>query len=311
MPKAPLYAKIAQAPNGGQARWINASDGVRLRMAWWPKGDKGTILIFQGRTEFVEKYGRVVAEFQRRGYAVLTFDWRGQGLSDRLTSNRMLGHVGRFADYQLDVAAVLAARIGLDLPEPLYLCAHSMGGAIGYRALAGGLPVKRSVLTAPMFGMMIDPLLRPIVLAVAAGTQSIGLGEEFAPGTSAVSFIESKPFEGNSLTSDAGSFAYIAELVRAHPGLSIGGPSVHWIYEALFETRELARLDAPKAETLCFLGSDETVVDKRDVVAMIDRWPGAQLEMLSGARHEILMETAQIQTRFFEAADLFFQTGTA
>jgi len=308
--KAPLYDKAAEAPEGGKARWVTASDGVRLRYAWWDKGTKGTVLIFPGRTEFIEKYGRAVGEFQRRGYASVVIDWRGQGLADRLTPTRMLGHVGLFSDYQLDIAAVLAAIKPLNLPQPLYLCAHSMGGAIGLRALQAGLPVARTVFTAPMFGMMIDPMLRPLLQAVAAGTRSLGLGEEFAPGTGGQSYIESHGFDGNPLTSDAETFAYMARQIERHPGLSLGGPSVHWFYEALTESRSLMKSAPPDHAALCFLGSEEAVVDKRDVVALMDRWPRGTVTIMPGAKHEIMMETPAIRATFFEKTDTFFGDGS-
>ena len=64
-------------------------------------------MIFPGRTEFAEKYGRVARELVARGLSVLVIDWRGQGLSDRHPGNAMLGHIEDFRTYQLDVAALL------------------------------------------------------------------------------------------------------------------------------------------------------------------------------------------------------------
>jgi lysophospholipase len=58
MTDAPLYNDLAQGPEGGRAYWVTTSDAVRLRMAVWPKGEKGTILLFPGRSEYIEKYGR-------------------------------------------------------------------------------------------------------------------------------------------------------------------------------------------------------------------------------------------------------------
>jgi len=303
---APLYNDAAGAPPGGKARWVTTSDNIRLRFAWWDVGEKGTVLIFPGRTEFVEKYGRTVRDFLDADYASVVIDWRGQGLSDRLTPNRLLGHVGQFSDYQLDIAAVLNALAGLDLPQPFYLCAHSMGGAIALRALQGGLPVKRSVFTAPMWGMMIDPILRPLASAVARGTLFLGLGEEFAPGTGGQNYIESHKFEGNPLTSDPEMFAYMSGLMTTYPGLSIGGPSVHWFHEALAECNQLMKSTPPDHDALCFLGSEETVIDKRDVARFMDKWPRGRVEINHGAKHEVMMETPAIRANFMAETAAFF-----
>jgi len=64
---------------------IKTPDGVSLRFARWepPPGRKGTVCLFQGRSEFIEKYFETVRDLRARGFAVATLDWRGQGLSER------------------------------------------------------------------------------------------------------------------------------------------------------------------------------------------------------------------------------------
>ena len=46
---------------------MTASDGVRLRAVAWRGGGQGTAVIFPGRTEFAEKYGRVAGGWWRAG----------------------------------------------------------------------------------------------------------------------------------------------------------------------------------------------------------------------------------------------------
>lgn len=137
---APFFADEAPRPLPGRAFWLDAADGVRLRAVLWPaEGEPaGTILLFPGRTEYAEKYGETAAAFGRRGYALFTIDWRGQGLSARLVEDPRKGHIDDFAAYQQDVAAMLAATEALDLPHPRFVLAHSMGGAIALRALQAG-----------------------------------------------------------------------------------------------------------------------------------------------------------------------------
>lgn len=101
---APFRADLAEAPEGGHCVWRRARDGLRLRAAAWEgNGSKGSILLFTGRTEYIEKYGRVIQELTSAGYSLATMDWRGQGLSDRLLDDPMIGHVENFSDYQCDV----------------------------------------------------------------------------------------------------------------------------------------------------------------------------------------------------------------
>ncbi len=77
---------------------IKTPDGVNLRFARWapPAGRKGTVVVLQGRAEYIEKYFETVRDLRARGFAVAAFDWRGQGLSDRALSNRLKGSCARF-----------------------------------------------------------------------------------------------------------------------------------------------------------------------------------------------------------------------
>ena len=157
MTPAPFHAEIADSAPGAEAYWLAASDGVRLRAVVWAGGSRGTAVVFPGRTEFAEKYGRVAAQLVARGLAVAMIDWRGQGLSDRPPGNAMRGHVEDFRDYQRDVAALLGLVERLEMPGPRYLFAHSMGGCIGLRTLlervnhaetASALVAERAFLAA-------------------------------------------------------------------------------------------------------------------------------------------------------------------
>ncbi|MEY4305747.1 MAG: hypothetical protein RIT52_1922, partial [Pseudomonadota bacterium] len=77
--EAPFHAKLADGPAGGYARWLQAADGVQLRVGVWPEGGtKGTVFLLPGRTEYIEKYGRAASDLAQRGYATVSIDWRGQ-----------------------------------------------------------------------------------------------------------------------------------------------------------------------------------------------------------------------------------------
>src|SRR3990172_2510200 len=80
-------------PESALAGALRTPDGVALRFARWPAppGRKGTVCLFHGRAEFIEKYFECVRELQARGFAVATLDWRGQGLSDRALADTRKG----------------------------------------------------------------------------------------------------------------------------------------------------------------------------------------------------------------------------
>lgn len=309
MDTAPFHADLADGPDDGQAWWIMAEDGVRLRVgAFNQRGENGTVLLFPGRTEYVEKYGRAARQLADCGYATFVIDWRGQGLADRLIDDPMSGHVHHFRDYQLDVAAMLDAARALGLPRPYHLLAHSMGGCIGLRAAMEGLPVASCIFSGPMWGIHIKDTLRPVAWSVSWGSRRIGMGHAYAPGTTPDSYVLSEPFETNKLTNDPDMYQYMIDQTRACPELGLGGPSLHWLHEALKETRELSRRPSPDLPCLTFAGTAEEIVDIPRIEARIAEWPGAQMEWIEGGKHEVMMEDRETRNRIFDRMCRFLDT---
>lgn len=310
---APFHTDIHPGPEGGAAHWVDTSDGKRLRIGHWPcAGARGTVLLFPGRTEYIEKYGRSAAELAARGLATIAIDWRGQGLSDRMLPDPRVGHVDVFADYQKDVAALLRVARELALPKPFFLLAHSMGGAIGLRALMEGLPVRSAVFTGPMWGIRIAPHLRHLAGVMSQVMPRVGRGSSLPPGTKLESYVLSEPFEGNMLTTDARMYAMMRDQVAAHPEFALGGPSFVWLREALAETRHLAGRPTPSVPCITWLGSNERIVEIKPIHARMKNWKNGRLEIVQGGEHEVLMEGEEITRRIFdESVQLYLETVTA
>lgn len=307
---APLYNDLAQGPAKGRAYWVTASDGTRLRMAYWSGGDKGTVLLFPGRTEYIEKYGRAAAEFASRGYGCVVIDWRGQGLSDRPKPDPMVGHVENFSNYQMDLNAALTKLDELKPTGPRYLIAHSMGGCIGLRSLLNGLDVKAAVFSAPMWGIRLAPGLAPLARIVARTARTIGQGLRYAPGTNGDSYVKVYPYTGNVLTRDAETYAWMKDQLTQQPALALGGPGLHWLDEAMRECSALAALPSPDLACLCFLGAEEKVVDPAPIHARMARWPKGTLDLVPLAEHEVMMEVPDTRQRFYDMATALFQENT-
>ncbi|KCV80925.1 hypothetical protein ATO10_14779 [Actibacterium atlanticum] len=304
MENAPFSSDIADGPEDARSFWLTARDGVRIRISLWGQAKKGTVLLLPGRTEFVEKYGRVARILAARGYATLAIDWRGQGLADRLLDDPNKGHVTQFTDYQMDLDAVIAAlpKLGLDA-DKLYLIAHSMGGCIGLRAVMEGLKVRAAVFSAPMWGL---PVAKPLRL-LAHTLSHTGLGRLYVPGNEgATSYAATTPFEGNTLTSDAEALAFMQAQTTAHPELALGAPTLQWATEAFAEMAALEKMPSPDLPAIGFTGADEEIVTNSAVKHRMARWSKGQYKDFPGARHEIMMERADVQNSFFERTfDLF------
>jgi lysophospholipase len=313
-PDAPLFLDVADAPPGGSAFWFHAADGARLRGAVWPggtDGQRGSVILMPGRTEYIEKYGLVIGRLRARGLAVAVIDWRGQGLSDRDRREPRLGHVTDFALYQQDLDAFLATPQVAALPRPRLMLAHSMGGCIGLRALIRRLPFEAAILSAPMWGIRIDPAMRPLAMALFAAAPLIGLGRMFAPGTTAASYAVNEPFASNLLTTDPAAHDRFVHQLTQHPELALGGPSLGWLGAAHREMAALARMDMPALPVLAFAGLDEGIVELPPIRAHVGHMAQGRLIELPGARHEVLMESPSIQDRVWAGIDGFLDRLTA
>lgn len=288
---APYRADLARAPQDARAVWVRADDGVRLRVALHATGDKGTVLIFPGRTEWVEKYGRVAGDLASAGYSALVIDWRGQGLSDRLLDDPLKGHVADFPDYQMDVQAALDCARDAGLPEPYFLIAHSMGGAIGLRAVMQDLPVRGAVFSGPLWGVKFPLWARPVAGLLGTLSSWFGLGEGYAPSTSPEPYILTAPFHDNLLTTDRAEYQDMADQMRAEPGFALAGPTMIWVHEANCECKWLATQPSPALPCLTLLGTNERIVDVGVIHERMARWPGGELVLVEGGEHEVLMES--------------------
>lgn len=301
MPDAALLGDCG-APQGGRALWLRASDGVRLRAAVW-EGDR-PVLILPGRTEYVEKYGLVVADLAAAGRGAVVVDWRGQGLADRALRDPAKGHVGHFAEYQRDLEAVLAAGL---LPERPVWLAHSMGGCIALRGLIRGLPCSAVAFSAPMLGLAQPRPLTTALEVLAALGGPLGADTGYAPTTGANFGLPSMLYESNNLTHDPAQFSRMKEQISNNPRLSLGGPTLRWMAAALAEMRALAALPSPDVPALFGLGADEAIVAPAAIRERVARWPGAQLAEYP-ARHELLMERPAVRDDFLHRALALFDT---
>ncbi|MGZ9811785.1 alpha/beta fold hydrolase [Pseudoroseicyclus sp. H15] len=305
--QAPFYADVADAPEGVQCHWLTTADGVKIRVAAWrAEGERGTVLVMPGRTEYIEKFGGLAGDLLKMGLSVIVVDWRGQGIAERLHQNRALGHVRRIEDYQLDVEAMIGHADGLGLPRPHYLLGHSMGGAIGFRALERKYPIEAAAFTAPMWGIQMHAAMRPVAWGLSSLARPLGLSAILAPTQQAESYVLRVAPEENTLTTDLQSYAKLIAQIKAHPDLALGGPSLHWLNESLREMRRIKQAPAPDVRCLTFLGGLEAIVHPGDIAARVKSWPGAELVTYEGAKHELLIERPEVRQDILARLDRHF-----
>lgn len=302
---APLIGTPSAAvPPGGAAEWFAGAGGARLRAALFPAtGEpRGSVVVNPGRTEPIEKYFEVVETLRARGFAVLVHDWRGQGLSARLTPDRRLGHADGSDDFLTDFQRLLAA-FEDRLPKPWIAVGHSMGGCLTLLALARGEQrFCAAILSAPMLGLQIGNIPLPVARAIAALAKRFGRGAAAAIKVPAGSI----PFDANTLTHDRARYARNEAQVAACPDLALGAPTWGWLDFAFSATRELRsgpglpRISVPLT---VLVAGQERLVDNAAARLVTKRVPGARYVEIPGAYHELMQETDDVRAVFWREFD--------
>lgn len=295
-------------PDGAVVGAVVAADGVRVRFARWRttvRRSQGTVCILQGRGEAIEKYFETIASLRERGFAVATFDWRGQGGSERRLRDPMKAHVDSFAEYDRDLEAFVQQVVLPDCLSPYYALGHAAGGLIALRAAAEGHSrFARMVLSAPLID---SGPTRSVGSRLAAMMTAIGLGEVRAPGEAAETIINI-PFEGNRLTGDPARFALSKKLAMELPQLFVGGPTCGWLYaasRAMREAREPSFAATIRVPTLFVIGALDRVVSVRAVERLASEMRSGGQVVIAGAEHELFMERDRIREQLLAAFDAF------
>jgi lysophospholipase len=296
-------------PEGAVTGMLKTRDGVSLRFARWspPPGRKGTVCLFQGRAEFIEKYFETVRELRSRGFAVAMFDWRGQGLSQRMLDDPHKGHVGDFSEYELDLDVFMRDVVLPDCPPPLFAVGHSMGGSVMIRiARQGSRWFDRMVLSAPMIDLA-GMRGSTIVKTTAKLMRFAGLGSAYVPGGDATS-LSTGPYIGNPLTSDPVRHARTKAVLEAAPALGVGAPTVGWADAAYAVIAEFADPTYPgkirQPLMLVAAGRDDIVSTAAIEDFAIRLRAGSHL-IIAGSRHELMMEQDRYRIQFWAAFDAF------
>ena len=304
-------------PSGAVVGQFKAHDGVALRYARFQatRGPRqGTVCIFPGRAEFIEKYFEVIADLRRRGFSAAIMDWRGQGGSERALADHHKGHIADFAAYDRDLMTFMREIVLPDCPPPYVALAHSMGGNILLRnAGAPGSWFARMVLTSPMIELNPSQLGGPRWAARAYAELGclVGWHTQYVHG--ARDWRENKmPFENNVLTSDKERYMRNRGLAEAAPELTLGGPTIGWLRAAM---RSMALVSDPAyarrvgLPILFFIAGKDRIVSQAAIEDFSARIKSGTHVILADSRHEILQETDDVRGRFWAAFDAYLDIG--
>lgn len=290
--------------------YFTTSDNAAIRYGIWAGEGKpaGSVVLLNGRSEFLEKYEEPARRLVERGFAVFSFDWRGQGLSMRFLTNRHKGHVSCFDAYVTDLHEMMTRVVGPRVRQPVVILAHSMGGHVALRWMRDhGQLWDRAVLSSPMIDIDTRPFPGWFVRFLARMMVKKGRAGAYAPGNGDYD-PDRQPFKGNKLTSDALRFNDHIRAVKENPHLAVGGVTYGWLLAA-FESIDIVsspQFAAGITKPVLIAGAQcDRIVPVSAQKRLCTMMPQGSFHLIRGARHEILKESESIQLEFWKAFDAF------
>ena len=298
-----------ELPDGLVAGRVKAADGTGLRYAvcTGPLVGRGTVCIFQGRGDFIERYFETIKDLQSRGFDVAILDWRGQGGSDRRGSDPYRSRVRSFREYDLDLAAFMTEVVLPDCRPPFVALAHSTGATVVLRALKARNWFERVVLSAPLIDIAPVALPRPVVRLASKIMVLLGLSRVFLPGRPRRP-MRPEDFPGNMCSSDRARYLRDCRTLEAAPQLGIGGPTFGWLNAALDAMAELAgysRTTTLRAPVLIIAAGNDRLASAEASRQFARRVPGVAAVTIAASLHEPLMERDEVREQFWAAFDSF------
>ena len=248
---------------------------------------KKAVVMLHGYTESAEKLREMAWYFVSSGFSVFAMDHRGHGKSVREVEDWSVTHVNRFADYLRDLEEFMDKIVHPRMGDmPLYLFAHSMGGALGAFALIEHpLWFRRAVLNAPMIAPVTAPLPRRAAKLMGSVFCLLGRGKERA-------FV-GKPFDParekfeTSFDTSRARFEYYQKKRCARKELQNCSPTYSWVREAAGVTEPLlARAHTIRTPFMLCQAMQETIVGLKEQEAFVKRAPEGRLERFD-SKHEL------------------------
>lgn len=304
----PAFDRRAWPMNGRLDFW-HAPDGWPLRRYRLGDGNRGRMLVLGGRGDMIEKYLEVIHHWAEQGWAVTTFDWRGQGGSGRLTADPLCGHIEDFGQWISDLVS-FATDWRAEGEGPTVIVAHSMGGHLLLRALAEGMPTPdAAVAVAPMIGVHAG-LLPPWLARFIARTMCALGFEARQAWTQKEESSWQRAARQKRLTHDPDRYADELWWRDHSRDIALGPPSWRWVAQALESTRSLARaqaLDRIAMPLLILAARHDRLVSTPAIQRVAKRIPGARLHIYGrDAAHEILRESDHVRMDALSRIDAFF-----
>jgi alpha-beta hydrolase superfamily lysophospholipase len=243
---------------------------------WLPEQPKATLFLMHGFYDHMGLYRHVVEWAVTQGFAVISCDLPGHGLSSGSRAS-----INDFAEYQLVLQGLFAEAETLQLPKPWHLCGQSTGGAIvidhllnhGNDSPAQGQAILLAPLVRPRawgWSKLSYYLLKPFVNDIARRFSDNYNAPAFLP------FLLADPLQPQRLPT-----AWVGALAR-------------WI----------SRIESAPRSTrspMIIQGEADMTVDwSHNLAVLNEKFTQPQILMLHTARHHLANELPELRERYFE-----------
>lgn len=292
--------------------WLKTPDNTDIRHGKWETGAlnvKGRVVLLNGRSESMERYYETAAALLKKGYHLYSLDWRGQGLSTRVTSNRQKGFIENYSQYTNDLEYFFENVVDADDKKgPLIILAHSLGCHIAMRyLLERGREVAGVVLLSPMFDIDTSPFPKAVAVMISKIMKFLGRGEDYAIGAGDF-YRDENTFRNNKLTSDISRYMAAKYIIDNNPDLAVGGVTYQWMCASFDSIKKLNRAisESVLSSPLLIISAElDKVVSNKAQRNFARKIKTAKFVTIKGALHEILMESDEIRMKFWNEFDRF------
>lgn len=267
------------------------------------------VILCTGYNESYLKYCEFIYNLVSSNISVYCFDHRGQGFSGRFPGQENRGFVDKFDNYIDDLSYFFEQVASNGTPIPIYIIAHSMGGAISALAVhEKKINPNGLILCAPMFEIMLAPyhFLEQPIKTLATLLCKFDFEKNYAVGQKdCIPFL---PFAENDVTHSLFRFQIWRKHISEIDDLKLGGPTYGWLKESInasIKTRKINSLN--NIPVLLLQAGADTVVRNSAHNLFCKNNPNCQFESIEFAKHELLMEADILRNKAIYLIQNFIQ----
>ncbi|MBC2679482.1 alpha/beta hydrolase [Pseudomonas sp. CFBP 8758] len=247
-----------------------------VAQVWLPERPVATLFVMHGFYDHMGLYRHAVQWALARGFAVISCDLPGHGLSSGERAS-----IHSFADYQATLDGLFAEARTLQLPQPWHLLGQSTGGAIivdhllhqGAQSAAQGQVLLMAPLVRPSawgLSKLSYRVLKPFVNGIARRFSANTNDPDFMP------FLQADPLQPVRLPT-----AWVGALVQ-------------WVQHIEAAPR------SPRTVVVVQGEDDDTVDWRHNLKVLRAKFAEVRVLQVAGARHHLVNELPAIRAKCFD-----------